>query len=215
MRPARLHIGLGAGIGCGRLFELLPGAGFGLRQRLLPLLLLTGFDLLRHRRHLLRFGLRDGGVLQFDLVGEIVERGLRADDAGLGLRDLGLVVGGIDLDQQIAGLDALEIVDGDGENLACDPAAQLCQLGPYIGVVGGLDRGAADPGIPAQRRQHDEPERGQHGEQRDDEAAPRNLPRSGAAADGAAGADAERRRGCCRSGWRGRRRSRLAATGTI
>jgi hypothetical protein len=53
--------------------------------------------------------------LQFDLVGEIVERGLRTDDAGLGLGDLGLVIGGIDLNQEIAGLDALEIIDGDGE----------------------------------------------------------------------------------------------------
>ena len=32
-----------------------------------------------------------------------------ADDAGLGLRDLRLVIGGIDLDQEIAGLDVLEI----------------------------------------------------------------------------------------------------------
>ncbi len=74
-----------------------------------------------------------------------------AADGGFGLRDLRLVIGGIDLDQEIAGLDALEVVDGDGEDLAGDPAAQPCQLGADIGVIGGLGRGVADPGIPAQR----------------------------------------------------------------
>ncbi len=118
---------------------------------------------------------------------EIVERGLRGGDAGLGLRDLGLVVGGIDLDQEIAGLDALEIVDGDGEHLAGDPAAQPRQLGANIGVVGGLDRGAADPGIPAQRRQRDEAERDQHGEQRNREAAPRAALKRGRAGCGDGG----------------------------
>ncbi len=169
----------------------------------MPLLFLTGFDLLGERGHLLRLGLRNRGVLQLDLVGEIVERGLRADDAGLRLRDLGLVVGGIDLNQEIAGLDALKVVRGDGENFTGDPAAQPGQLGPDIRVVRALDRFAADPGIPAQRRQRDEPERRQHGEQRNRKPAPRRM-RSG-----------RRRlwswrRGCRGSGRRGGRRFSLA-----
>ncbi len=171
-RPARPDISLRAGVTRGGLLQLLPGAGFGLCQGLLPLLLLTGFNLLSGRGHLLRLGLRNGGVLQLHLIGEVVERRLCAGDAGLRLGDLGLVVGGIDLNQEIASLDALEIVRGDGKNFTGDPAAQPCQLGPDIGVVGGLDDGAADPGVPAQRRQHDESERGQHGEQRNREATP-------------------------------------------
>ena len=131
----------------------------------------VGLNLLSGSGHLLRLALRNGGVLQLHLIGEIVERSLCAGDAGLGLSDLGLIVGGIDLNQEIAGLDALEIVDGDGKNFTGDSAAQPCQLGPDIGVVGGLDDGAADPGVPAQRRQHDESERGQHREQRNREAA--------------------------------------------
>jgi hypothetical protein len=67
--------------------------------------------------------------LQFDLVAQIVECSLRGGDAGLGLRDLRLVIGGIDLHQEIATLDALEILHGDGQDLAGDPAAQPGQLG--------------------------------------------------------------------------------------
>ena len=75
------------------------------------------------RRRPARLGLRDGRVLQLDLVVQIVERGLRGGDAGLGLRDLGLIIGRIDLHQQIAGLDALKIGDGDRQHFARDPAA--------------------------------------------------------------------------------------------
>ena len=167
--PARFHIGLRARVGRRGLFELLPRAGIGLGQRLLPLLLLPGFDLLRLRGHLLRLALRDGRVLQLDLVGEIVEGCLRGGDAGLGLRDLCLVIGGIDLHQQIAGLDALKIGHGDLENFARDPAAQARRVRLDIGVVGGLDHGGADPFVPAQRRQRDECERRQHREQRNGE----------------------------------------------
>ena len=182
-----------------RLFELLPGAGFGLGQRLLPLLFLTGFDLLRLRRHLLRLALRDGRVLQLDLVGEIVERRLRGGDAGLGLRDLGLVVGGIDLHQQIAGLDALKIGDGDLENLTRDAAAQARRVSLDIGVVGGLDHGGADPFIPAQRRQRDErraPPAPRAAEWRDGPA----YRRSGRRRSWRNGGGWSRRRGRCRSG---------------
>ena len=186
--PARANISLCAGVACSGLFKPLPGTGFGLCQGLLPLLLLTGFDFLSERGQLLRLALCDGRVLQLDLVGEIVERGLRAGDGGLRLSDLGFVIGGIDLNQEIAGLDALEIVRGDGENLAGDPAAQPRQFGPDISVVRRLDRGAADPGIPAQRRQRDESERGQHGEEWKREAAPGNGrdPSGGCAAVAAA-----------------------------
>jgi len=157
--------------GRSRLFESLPRAGFGLRQRLLAFLFLARLDFLCGRRDLLRFGLRDGCVLQLDLIVQIVEGGLGCGNTGLGLGNLGLVVGGIDLDQEIAGLDALKILHRHRENFAGHPAGQPRQLGTHIGVGGGLDGGTSDPGIPALRCQRDKAERDNHREQRDGEAA--------------------------------------------
>jgi hypothetical protein len=85
---------------------------------LLALLLLTRLDLLSRRGCKLGFGLRNRRVLQFDLVAQIVECGLRD------LRDLRLVHGGIDLHQEIAGLDALQILRGHRQHLAGDAAAR-------------------------------------------------------------------------------------------
>ncbi|MGY3486078.1 hypothetical protein ACVW1C_003961 [Bradyrhizobium sp. USDA 4011] len=110
--------------------------------------------------------------MQLDLVVEVIERGLRTDHTRFGLRDLRLVIGRIDLHQEIAGLDALEIGDGDRQHFAGHAAAELGQLGAHIGIIGGLDRGTADPGIPTRRRHHDEHKRSQHRKQRDGEAAP-------------------------------------------
>jgi hypothetical protein len=112
--PACPNVGLCTSVGRDGLLKLLPCAGVGLRQRLLPILLLVGFNLLSGRGHLLRLGLSDGGVLQLDLVGEIVEGCLCGVNASLRQRDLGFIVGGIDLNQEIASLDALEIVHGNG-----------------------------------------------------------------------------------------------------
>jgi hypothetical protein len=169
--------------------SLLARSGFGLRQRLLALLFLTRLDLLGRRGYELGFGLCDRRVLQLDLIAQIVEGCLRGGDAGLGLRDLSRVVGGIDLHQQIARLDALEILHGDRNHLAGDPAAQPRELGTNIGVVGGLDRGAADPGIPAQRRQRDKGKRRQHREQWNREAAPEAACAGGGFGAGASGGD--------------------------
>jgi hypothetical protein len=152
-----------------------PASVFG--QRLLALLLLLRLGLQRQRRDPLRLGLGDGGVLQFDLVGEIVQRGLRAGNAGLRLRHLGLVVGRIDLHQELAGLDALEVVGVNLEHGAGDAAAQPGGLGADVGVVGGLLRPAADPAIPAQRRQPDEGDRGCDRHQRQRQPAPGLLRR--------------------------------------
>jgi hypothetical protein len=88
---AGADIGLRPGVGRRGLLEPLPRAGFGLRQRLLAILLLPRLDLLRFRRRERRFGLGDRGVLQLDPVVQIVERRLRADDSGFGLRDLRLL----------------------------------------------------------------------------------------------------------------------------
>jgi hypothetical protein len=102
--------------------------------------------------------------LQFDLIAQIVEGRLSGGDTGLGLCDLSRVVRWVDLHQQIASLDALEILHGNRNHFAGDPAAQPRELGANIGVVGSLYRGAADPAIPAQRRQRDKGKRRQHRE---------------------------------------------------
>src|SRR5882672_3811374 len=46
----------------------------------------------------------------------------------------------VDLNQEIAGLDALEIVHRDGQDLAGNAAAQAREVGADIGIVGGLGR---------------------------------------------------------------------------
>jgi hypothetical protein len=48
---------------------------------------------------------------------------VRCADAGLRLGDLCLIIGRVDLDQQVACLHALVIVYGDDAHLAGDPAA--------------------------------------------------------------------------------------------
>src|ERR1700694_225858 len=65
---AGAHVGLRPGVGRSCLFELLPRSGFGLRQRLLALLLLARLDLLSRRGYKLGFGLRNRDLLQFHLV---------------------------------------------------------------------------------------------------------------------------------------------------
>src|ERR1700732_4709455 len=73
----------------------------------------------------------------------MVERRLRGGNAGLSLVDLGLVVGGIDLNQEIAGPDALKILHGDGKNLTRNAAGEPRRLGLDVGIIRGLDHGVA------------------------------------------------------------------------
>lgn len=77
--------------------------------------------------------------MKLDLIGEVVEGGLRAGDGGFRLRHLRFVVGRIDLHKQIAGFHALVVAHGDGLHLACDAAAQLRHLGANVGVICRLD----------------------------------------------------------------------------
>jgi len=93
------------------LLKPLPCAGIGPRQHLLPFLLLPGFDLQSLRRHARGFRLCNRGILQFDLVFQILQHRLRAVDVGISLIDLSLIVRWINLHQQVATLDALKIID--------------------------------------------------------------------------------------------------------
>ena len=82
-----------------RMLVLLHFYSLGYTPFMLAFLFLPRLDFQRRGGDLLGFGLRDGGVLQLDLIGQVVERGLRGGDAGLRLVDLSLVVGGIDFNQ--------------------------------------------------------------------------------------------------------------------
>ena len=95
--------------------------------------------------------------------------------AGFRLRDLRFVIGRIDLNQEIAGLDPLEVLERDDENLAGNAAAELGRLGTNVGIVGGLHRGPADPGIPTQRGQRNKSQSGDRRDQRDRQAAQRAV----------------------------------------
>ena len=139
---------------------------------MLALLLLPRLDLHGFGREPRGLRLCNRRILQLDLIGQIVEHGLRGGDRRFGLRDLRLIVGRIDLDHEIAGLDALEIGDPDGQHFAGDATGKPRQLGAHIGVVGGLDRRIADPFVEALRCQRDEAERDDHREQRNREPAP-------------------------------------------
>ena len=58
-------------------------------------------------------GLIDAGLLRLKLGIEVDDRRVGLLDLGLRFRDRGLVVAGVDLDQQAAGLDKLVVGDGD------------------------------------------------------------------------------------------------------
>lgn len=144
-------------------------------QRLLALLLLPRLNLQGFRRQARRFRLCNRRILQLDLIGEIVERRLRTDHGRVGLVDQSLVIGGVDLDQKFASLDPLKIIEGNFQDLSSHPAAQPCQIGPDIGIIGDLNPGITGPFIPVRGGHHDKAERGQHRNQGDREPAPETI----------------------------------------
>jgi hypothetical protein len=60
----------------------------------------------------------------------------------------------VDLDEQVARLDALEIVDRDLAHIAVDLSAERGDVAPDIGIVSGLSRKVADPAVPLRGEQH-------------------------------------------------------------
>ena len=136
---------------------------------------LMGFDLLRQcGPPRCALSLRDGRVLQFDLsCWRLSSAACRGGDARLGLGDSGLHNRrDRSRTSRSPALTRWKSTDSDLDHLTRDPTAQLRQIRPDVGIVCGLDRSAADPGIPAHRCQNNESERGQHSEHGNDEAAP-------------------------------------------
>jgi hypothetical protein len=106
---------------------------------------------LGRRNGALRLG--DLGVLLGLARLQVLDRGFRHRNIGLGLVDAGLVVVVLDLDQKLVGLDALEIVDGHLAEIALDLGAERREVAFNVGVVRGLRDVRTDPGVPARREQ--------------------------------------------------------------
>ncbi len=102
------------------------------------------------------FGLGHLGVLQRLAGLEIFDRRLGPEKVCLGLRDPRLIVGLFDFDQQVAGLDAVEIIDRDAGHIAFDLGAQRGDVAANIGVIGDLPDADADPAVPLRREQDDD-----------------------------------------------------------
>ncbi len=83
--------------------------------------------------------------------------GLRAGQVGLRLIERDLVVGGIDLGQQLARLHGLVVVHGDLHHLARNARADLVQVAVHLRVVGVFDEGGApeEEGRAENDQQHD------------------------------------------------------------
>ncbi len=90
---------------------------------------------------------------------------------------LRLIVRRVDLDQQASGLDVLIVCHGDGQDFTADAAAQLRGVGTDIGIVGGLDSGAADPVVPTRGCNHDKGRCRSQARNRDGDAPQRRAER--------------------------------------
>ena len=105
------------------------------------------------------FGVGDLGALLGLARLDVLDGRLGPHNVGLGLRDPGLVVVVLDLDQKLIGLDALEIVDGHLAEIALDLGAERREVAFDISIVRGLGDVRADPGVPA-RCEQDRDQRG-------------------------------------------------------
>ena len=91
---------------------------------------------------------------------QVVDRGFGAEKIRLGLRHPGPIIVVLDLDQQIASFDALEVIDRDATHIALDLGAERRDVAANIGVVGDLADRQADPAIPLGRKEDDDNPRG-------------------------------------------------------
>ena len=102
-----------------------------------------------------------------DLRDGHIDRGLgvlclRAGQVGLRLVERDLVVGGVDLGQQLAGLHGLVVVHGDLHHLARDARADLVEVAVHLRVVGVFDEGGAP--VEEGRAQHEQQHNADDGE---------------------------------------------------
>jgi len=82
---------------------------------------------------------------------EVLDGGLGAEKIRLGLRHASPIIVILDLDQQVALFDALEVVDPDAAHIAFDLGAERRDVAANIGVVRDLPDRQAHPGRKARR----------------------------------------------------------------
>jgi hypothetical protein len=163
LAPLGFELGLVAGQDCGKalgfgigLFDLLPGAEGGREQRALTRgLEPSALDIgLGPSDGALRFG--DLRVLRRLSRLEVSDSGFGAEKVRFGLRHPGPIVVILDFDQQIALLDALEVVDRDAVHITLDLGAERRDIAANIGVVRDLPDRQADPAVPLGRKQDED-----------------------------------------------------------
>ncbi len=118
------------------------------------------------RRRDRALGLGDLGVLLELVRLEVRDRGLGAGDVGLALGQARPIVVVLDLDQEIACLDLLEVTDRDGADIAVDLGAERRDVAPDIRIVGRLGAPHPDPAVPAGGQQQRQPADDQHDRER-------------------------------------------------
>ncbi len=145
-------MGVGAPfVGVGLLDRLLGAGDPGLQQLALSfrfkavaqLVCLGGLDG--------RLGLADQRALDVLLVRQVGEVGLRRGEVCLGLHELSAIVGGIDLDDQVALVHDLIVGDPDGGDIARHFRRQRGDVAGGVGIVGGFVAGRAGPAVPVPR----------------------------------------------------------------
>jgi hypothetical protein len=102
---------------------------------------------------------------------EVFDRGLGPEQIGLGLRYSSPVIVIVDLDQEVAFFDALEVVDRDPAHIAINLSAERRNVAADISIVGDLPDRQTDPAVPLRRKQHDNKPRGNQDRQPDERDA--------------------------------------------
>jgi hypothetical protein len=87
---------------------------------------------------------------------QVLDGGLRSSDSRLGLANARPVVVVFDQDQQVPDFNALEVTDGDFADVSLDLGAQRGDVGPDVGVVGGLGDAFTNQDIPAEGKDNRE-----------------------------------------------------------
>ena len=103
---------------------------------------------------------------------DVLDRRSGSRDVCLGLLELRAVVVVDELDEQLAGLDRLEILHGQLADIGWDLGGQRRGVGLEIGIVRGLPYGRPHPPVPFARHEDDEPAYGEKYEKPDGGAEP-------------------------------------------
>ena len=173
LRPVVRERGLGALFIVDRLLDELtrPGEASG-KQRLLTHRLQIIARHIRLGPLDCRLRLIDHRRLQQPLLVDGLDRRLGVGDIRLGLLQLGAVIVVVDLHQQVAGFDLLEVAYGDVADIAWNLGGERSQIGVQVGVVRGLQDGRSHPPIPFVGDEFDEARDQNQDEQSEGDANP-------------------------------------------